>query len=177
MQTQVAEILAEIEEININAYSKPSGGIPKSDLASAVQTSLDKADSALQSYTEQYTGTVTGVKINGETKDPSSGVVDIGTVSVPIPVVLVSTISQSIEPNKYYKWNSARSSLTITLATPEDTSILNNYMFEFPTSTSGCTLSVPSDIKWAHGEVPVFEPSMTYQISIINNLAVVTKFI
>lgn len=31
-------------------YSKPSGGIPKSDLASAVQTSLNKADSALQAH-------------------------------------------------------------------------------------------------------------------------------
>ena len=30
-------------------YSKPSGGIPASDLASAVQTSLGKADTALQS--------------------------------------------------------------------------------------------------------------------------------
>lgn len=30
-------------------YSKPTGGIPKSDLASAVQTSLGKADTALQS--------------------------------------------------------------------------------------------------------------------------------
>ena len=30
-------------------YTKPSGGIPKTDLASAVQTSLNKADSALQS--------------------------------------------------------------------------------------------------------------------------------
>lgn len=29
-------------------YSKPSGGIPKSDLASGVQTSIDKADSAVQ---------------------------------------------------------------------------------------------------------------------------------
>lgn len=29
-------------------YSKPSGGIPKTDLASAVQTSLGKADTALQ---------------------------------------------------------------------------------------------------------------------------------
>ena len=29
-------------------YSKPSGGIPASDLAAAVQTSLGKADSALQ---------------------------------------------------------------------------------------------------------------------------------
>lgn len=33
-------------------YSKPSGGIPKTDLASAVQTSLEKADSALQSETD-----------------------------------------------------------------------------------------------------------------------------
>ena len=33
-------------------YAKPSTGIPKTDLASAVQTSLGKADTALQSYTE-----------------------------------------------------------------------------------------------------------------------------
>lgn len=33
-------------------YSKPSGGIPKTDLASAVQTSLGRADTALQSFTE-----------------------------------------------------------------------------------------------------------------------------
>ena len=65
---------------NTGTYSKPSGGIPKSDLASAVQTSLGKADTALQSYTEQYKGTVTGVKVNGSTKSPSSGIVDIGTV-------------------------------------------------------------------------------------------------
>lgn len=33
-------------------YTKPSTGIPKTDLATAVQTSLGKADTALQSYTE-----------------------------------------------------------------------------------------------------------------------------
>lgn len=65
---------------NTGTYSKPSDGIPRSDLASAVRTSLDKADTALQSYTEQYKGTVTGVRMNGATKNPSSGVVDLGTV-------------------------------------------------------------------------------------------------
>lgn len=65
---------------NTGTYSKPSGGIPKSDLASAVQTSLGKADTALQSYTEQYKGTVTGVKINGTTKNPVNGIVDLGTI-------------------------------------------------------------------------------------------------
>lgn len=34
------------------AYQKPSGGIPSTDLASAVQTSLGKADSALQSESD-----------------------------------------------------------------------------------------------------------------------------
>lgn len=33
---------------NTGTYSKPSGGIPKTDLAQAVQTSLGKADTALQ---------------------------------------------------------------------------------------------------------------------------------
>ena len=37
---------------NTGTYSKPSGGIPKTDLATAVQASLEKADTALQSYTE-----------------------------------------------------------------------------------------------------------------------------
>jgi len=33
---------------DVGAYTKPTGGIPKTDLASAVQTSLGKADSAYQ---------------------------------------------------------------------------------------------------------------------------------
>ena len=44
---------------NTGTYSKPSDGIPKSDLASAVQTSLSKADTALQSlpsHTHNYAG-------------------------------------------------------------------------------------------------------------------------
>lgn len=64
---------------NTGTYSKPSTGIPKTDLASDVQTSLGKADTALQSYTEKYTGTITGIKMNGSSKG-TSGVVDLGTV-------------------------------------------------------------------------------------------------
>lgn len=37
-------------------YQKPSGGIPKTDLAQAVQNSLDKAESALQSVTKNDVG-------------------------------------------------------------------------------------------------------------------------
>lgn len=93
-----------------------------------------------------------------------------------IPVEPVTSTSKSIEPNKYYKWTSAMSSLTITLATPTNTSRLNNYMFEFTTSSNGCTLNVPSTVKWSNGEAPNIEASKTYQVSIINNLAVVSNF-
>ena len=61
---------------NSGTYSKPNGGIPKTDLASAVQTSLGKADTALQSYTEQYKGTVS-------TTDTSETIDDVyGTINL-----------------------------------------------------------------------------------------------
>lgn len=89
----------------VNAkYTKPSTGIPSSDLSSDVQGSLAKADSALQSFTEtdpvftasaaasikssdisnwnsktSNVGTITGIKMNGTSKG-TSGVVDLGTV-------------------------------------------------------------------------------------------------
>lgn len=40
----------------VGAYVKPSGGIPKTDLASAVQTSLGKADSAIAAPASPATG-------------------------------------------------------------------------------------------------------------------------
>lgn len=50
----------------------------KIDDLEAIRSGAAKGATALQS--EQYKGTVTGVKINGSTKSPSSGVVDLGTV-------------------------------------------------------------------------------------------------
>ena len=48
-------------------YTKPTGGIPKTDLASAVQTSLGKADSALQSHQAIATGSTNGtISVGGK---------------------------------------------------------------------------------------------------------------
>ena len=56
-------------------YSKPSGGIPKKDLASAVQTSLGKADSALQSAPVTSVNSKTGA-VNLAKGDVGLGNVD-----------------------------------------------------------------------------------------------------
>lgn len=47
-------VVLSASDVGAGTYSKPSGGIPKTDLASAVQTSLGKADSALQSVPSTY---------------------------------------------------------------------------------------------------------------------------
>lgn len=86
---------------NTGTYSKPSGGIPKSDLASAVQTSLGKADTALQSYTEQYKGTITGVSANG------TSIATSGTANIPA----ASTSAYGVT-----KLSSATNSTSTTLA-------------------------------------------------------------
>lgn len=64
-----AQDIATVGQLNAglnDKYTKPTGGIPKSDLASAVQASLEKADSALQSHQSITTGSVNGtIAANG----------------------------------------------------------------------------------------------------------------
>lgn len=60
-------------------YSKPSGGIPASDLASAVQTSLGKADTALQSAPVTSVNSQTGAVTLGI---PSTAA-DVGAIPAP----------------------------------------------------------------------------------------------
>ena len=134
-----------------------------------------KGATALQSYTEQYKGTVTGVKINGTTKNPSSGVVNLGYINKQL--ITSTSSSMTLSPNIYYRNTSTSlSTLTITLGSISNSNIINEYFVEFTTSSSGTTVSLPSTIKWVNGEAPTFEASTTYQISIVNNLGIVTKF-
>ena len=187
---------------NTGTYSKPSTGIPKSDLASSVQTSLGKADTTLQSYTEQYKGTVTGVKINGTTKTPSSGVIDLGTIPTTIDTSMSDSSTNSVQ-NKVIKTyvdskvstagmipRVARTEtvfeltpntmhvwgtiteLTLTLKSVSSTYV-QNYMFRFKTSGVQPTITL-TGVKWLNGYniLENLEPNKEYEISIIDNLAV-----
>lgn len=55
-------------------YTKPSTGIPKGDLASAVQTSLNKADTALQSIPVATSSALGGVKPTTKTSEMTQSV-------------------------------------------------------------------------------------------------------
>ena len=81
-------------------------------------------------------------------------------------------------PNKYYRNTSTSlASLTITLDSAANGSILNEYFIEFTISSSGTTVSFPSTIKWVNGTAPTFEAGCTYQVSIVNNLGTYIKFV
>lgn len=58
---------------DLGAYVKPSGGIPKTDLASAVQTSLGKADTALQSAPVTSVNGATGAVTIGNATTSAAG--------------------------------------------------------------------------------------------------------
>lgn len=83
-------------------YSKPSGGIPKSDLASAVRTSLGKADSALQTAPVTSVNTKTGAVVLGAS--------DVG--ALPDDTTYVSSVNGS--------------SGAVTVTVPTKTSDLTN---------------------------------------------------
>lgn len=130
---------------NTGTYSKPSTGIPKADLASAVQTSLDKADTALQSHQ------------------------DISGKANKISVVQISASTIEINPNTFYKFGEV-ASLNITLASITDNTIYNEFMFEFISGATATTLTLPSSVKWL--ETPTIESNKTYQCSIVNNIGI-----
>ena len=72
----------------------------------------------------------------------------------------------ALEPNVYYLWQSAVNSLSINFNMPINYDIINNYMFQFTASSSGCTLSIPENIKWQNGATPIITAGKTYQFSI-----------
>lgn len=83
-------------------------------------------------------------------------------------------VTKQLNPNTFYEFGEC-SSLTITLAA-ETSGISNEYMFEFVSGTTATTLSLPDSVKWSGGNAPTIEASKTYQISIVNNLAVYAAF-
>jgi hypothetical protein len=78
-----------------------------------------------------------------------------------------------IQPNVLNVWGEV-AKLTITLATPNDTSIVNEYMVQFASGATATTLVLPDIIQWL--SEPTINPNATYQLSIVNNLAVIGEF-
>lgn len=80
-----------------------------------------------------------------------------------------ATPTQSISPNKFYKFESV-TTLTITFS-PKTPNVLNEYMFQFTSGETATVLNMPDSVRWIGDHT--IEPNKTYQVSIVNNLAVI----
>ena len=79
----------------------------------------------------------------------------------------------NIQPNVLYVWGEV-TELDITLMPPTNPSIVNEYMIQFTSGEVATTLILPSEIKWM--STPIIQANKVYQISIVNNLAVMGEF-
>lgn len=76
---------------------------------------------------------------------------------------------QTISPNTMYVWGSV-AALTITKGT-DIAGIVNNYMVRF-TAGEGCTVTFGGfELDWFGGEEPTWTAGNTYEISIVDNIA------
>jgi hypothetical protein len=175
-------------------YSKPSGGIPKTDLAADVQTSLGKADTALQQH-QSLTGYATETWVEGKGYQTAAQVQSaIAAIPDELPTVTASDNGKSLvvengvwtkgnavpttprvamtasdttptlNPNTFYVFPEM-ATLTPTLATPTDNSVVNEYHFIFDSGSTATVLTLPASVLQPDGFT--VEANMHYEISIL----------
>lgn len=142
-------------------YSKPSSGIPASDLAAAVQTSLGKADTALQSVPSTYRTAA------------AQDTIDAGKADK-ITEVTISTsgaVTQALDAGKIYHFTGTLTALTISLNATTD---LAQYHFDFNCGSTAPTVTIPSAVTMPDGQS--FEANKHYEVDILNNYGAVISW-
>lgn len=83
--------------------------------------------------------------------------------------------NQTILPNTMYVWGSVAGALTITRG-DAIAGIVNNYMIRF-TAGEGCAVEFSGfELDWFGGEEPTWTAGNTYEISIVDNIALWAEF-
>ena len=112
--------------------------------------------------------------IRGNAEKGKDALESLGDKSDKIEVVShgTSDTTFTLTPNVFHKWGEV-SNLSLTLATPSDSTIYNEYMFEFYSGDTATTLTLPDSIKWVSN--PSIEINKIYQCSIVNGIGVITS--
>lgn len=95
-------------------------------------------------------------------------------ISIPIVVHTASATSLTIRPNVLHLWSSAMTAISITQFTGNVSGQVNEYMLQFVVSGNNFSLSLPSGVRWS--EEPEWEDGNTYQVSIVDNLAIYAEW-
>lgn len=100
----------------------------------------------------------------------------IVSAAVKVPIVVQTNRSVIIEPNKLNLWTTPVTDLSISFLAGTS-GYINEYMIQFTCPSNSATeLSLPNTVKWASGNRLDPEAGYTYQISIIDNLAIYAEW-
>ena len=93
--------------------------------------------------------------VNGES------ILGSGNISIAYPQVNhgTSDTTFALTPNVLHIWDEI-SELSLTLADPTDTTVANEYLFQFISGATATTLTLPDTIKWL--ETPSIESDKIY---------------
>lgn len=80
-----------------------------------------------------------------------------------------TSVTQALTENTFYVFGEV-SALTVTLATPADANILNEYHFRFTSGSTATTLTLPNSVTMPSDFA--VEANKTYEISIVDNYGV-----
>ena len=137
----------------------------------ALQTDkLDKVNTTNKIYGTDSLGAQTSYTLgNGLSFDNGQITCNIDT-TIPEETVGNDVLSKTLEPNKVYIFESRTNNLILTLGTPTSGIVNEYHMFIYAGSTAPI-ITFPSGISWV-GDIPNIEANKTYEISILNNIAI-----
>lgn len=93
------------------------------------------------------------------------------TVMAVTPQVVQTSATVSIKANVLNVWGSPMTALAVSLTGGED-NVVDEFMMQFTVEGDGFNLVLPADVRWVDGEPPSWQDGYTYQVSIVNKLAV-----
>ncbi len=136
------------------AYQKPQGGIPSTDMSQAVQTSLEKANTALQQHQD----------ISGK-ENMTTVVAPVNATDATLPIT-----SLTCEIGKYYRLDIPVDTLTVTLPAMEaGTTVKTVVIFLTAGSTPSITIASADSKDVYYQDGFDIEAGNTYEINALFN--------
>lgn len=171
---QLDQAIADAEEAKREWEQKAAGldGVAQEATSQEILTAvenidIDTSDLAKEVTLEAVSGKI-GTPAQGQPTDLFAAIAQGGGGGVGggVPVVQMTATTATIEPNKLYIWDEV-TSLDLTLATPTDPNIVNEYMVMFGAGSVLPTLTLPAVVE-VRGEM---DYNKIMCLSIINNIA------
>ena len=166
-----SEAIYDVSAHNNNAvFESLQSLLSNSDLNSLIPTSIRCGGMSIRfinSYNKYVQYRYTGIETTGNL-NPFLDIANWKCTDVAI-ISESTEVKESILPNELNKWRKIKS-LTINSFQGAQEGHVNEYMLEFTVSGDDFTLTLPEGVRWV--EEPTWENGYTYQVSIVNNLAV-----